>query len=252
MCPITLALQTAPGVDDTTVRRAGGGSAHVQLPAPRQARPRRPRNQSSAHTRHYHIVPGSQPAKQNRQSGGAERPDAPLPRPSPRPVPTRAHAGEQLRAQPGERARRGSEAPLGGGAGRGQRVRSRELPSAAERSRAARCRGEAGRACRRLRAHCAAFLGSLLPLPSPGRPQNFYCLGTPPVRDEIAALRCVRARLPRRSGERAALARRALAPCASSPAERSREPRGGHPEADRAGTGAPRASSPLRTGSAQL
>lgn len=134
------------------------------------------------------------------------------------------------------RARRGLEAPLqerGGanacGAGRAEPGAAEQ--SRAEPSRAARCRGEAGRACRWLRTLRAAFPGSLSPCLCPGARKTFIVSGSPGVCDEIAALRCRHARRHRRSRGRATLARRrALAPCASSPADRSRESRGGTPK----------------------
>lgn len=115
-------------------------------------------------------------------------------------------------------------------AGRGER--SRALPSRAEPSRALRCRGEAGRACRWLCTHRAAFPGSLSPCLCPGARKTFIVSGSPGLRDEIAALRCGHARQHRQSRGLATLARRrwALAPCASSPAGRSRESRVGTPK----------------------
>lgn len=79
--------------------------------------------------------------------------------------------------------------------------------------------------------HRAAFPRSLSPCLCPGARKTFIVSGSPGVCDEIAALRCRHARRPRRSRGRATLARRrALAPCASSPADCSREPRGGTPK----------------------
>lgn len=149
-----------------------------------------------------------------------------------------AHARPPQRApwgpQSGESATRSRSSTPGAGRDeceRGGAGRVRAEPGAAERSRAEPSREVPGRGRQSLPAAphpscCVSRLGVSLPLPR--RPQNFYCLG---VCDEIAALRCLHARLQRRSRGRATLARRrALAPCASSPADRSRESRGGTPK----------------------
>lgn len=153
------------------------------------------RKRRSVTSHHYHIVPGSRPPRQNRQSARAGRLDLLLtPRGSP---PTRLQStcvrpGELLWAPSRVTVLRSLEAPLPGrggesvwGAGRGERGRSREQPSGvessrAEPSRAARCRGEAGRACRRLRTHRAVFPGSVSPCLCPGTGKTFIVSGTPP------------------------------------------------------------------------
>lgn len=128
-----------------------------------------------------------------------------------------------------------------GGAGRARAEPGAAGRSRAEPSRAARCRGEAGRACPRLLTHRAAFPGSVSPLPLPRHRQNFYCLGDHPPGCVTKSQRSA-AWSP--SSPAAAIEgtcnprRRALAPCASSPADRSREPRGGTPK------GTARASAP--------
>lgn len=127
--------------------------------------------------------------------------------------------------------------------GRGEHERSRELPSRAEPSRAARCRGEAGRACPQLRTHrcCVSRLGVSLSLPR--RPQNFYCLGLPPgcvtksQRSAVSTLACSGDRGDVQPSPAAAGLLRSLRflTCRSLPGTA----RGG-PQRDRAGVSAPR------------
>lgn len=173
MCPISVALRrTRHGPHHCAACRRGERSTTAPGSPASTAVP--PENQCSVRSRHYHIVPGSRPARQNRQSARSGRLNAPLlpavllapPAAHARP-PSRATSGPQL-GESATRSRSGTPgAGLGergrGGAGRGERERSRELPSRAERSRAVRCLGEAGRACRRLCTLRAAFPGSVSP-----------------------------------------------------------------------------------------
>ncbi|CAO2612907.1 hypothetical protein LEMLEM_LOCUS15818 [Lemmus lemmus] len=228
------------GVDGTTVQRAAGGTLHVQLPAPQlaAASPEKPTFSAVASLSYCPREPVSKAEPTIRWSWAAGRAPTPL---AVRLDPPAAHERRPQRAPPGpqsgESATRSRSATPG--AGRGQRVRGgasgagscRAEPSRAEPSRAARCRGEAGRACRWLRTHRAAFPGSLSPCLCPGARKTFIVSGSPGVCDEIASLRCRHARGHRRSRGRATFSRRrALAPCASSPADRSRESRGGTPK----------------------
>lgn len=192
MCPISLALRKVwRGPYHCVACRRGGGLRYSsRLPS---EQPCRPRNRRSVTSRHYHIVPGSRPPRQNRQSARAGRLDLPLtPRGSPptRLLPTCVRPGELLRAPSRVTVLRIWKRHSRGGAGRGERVRggegrARAEPGAAERSRAEpsraeRCWGEAGRACRRLRTHRAAFPSSVSPCLCPGTGKTFIVLGTPP------------------------------------------------------------------------
>lgn len=173
MCPISLALRRTRHGPHHLCSVPEGGARNYSSGLPSK-HSRTAENQCSVRSRHYHIVPGSRPARQNRQSARAGWLDAPL-LPAVLLAPPAAHARPPSRAtsgpQPGESAARSRSATPGaglgergrGGAGRGERERSRELPSRAERSRAVRCLGEAGRACRRLRTLRAAFPGSVSP-----------------------------------------------------------------------------------------
>lgn len=145
MCPISLALRKVwRGPYHCVACRRGGGLRYSsRLPS---EQPCRPRNRRSVTSRHYHIVPGSRPPRQNRQSARAGRLDLPLtPRGSPptRLLPTCVRPGELLRAPSRVTVLRSLEAPLPGrggasvcGEGRGERERSREQPSGVEPSRA--------------------------------------------------------------------------------------------------------------------
>ena len=149
MCPISLALRKVwRGPYHCVACRRGGGLRYSsRLPS---EQPCRPRNRRSVTSRHYHIVPGSRPPRQNRQSARAGRLDLPLtPRGSPptRLLPTCVRPGELLRAPSRVTVLRIWKRHSRGGAGRGERVRggegrARAEPGAAERSRAEPSRAE--------------------------------------------------------------------------------------------------------------
>lgn len=144
-----------------------------------------------------------------------------------------------------------------GGAGRGGASASgagsfRAEPSRAEPSCEVPGRGRQSLPAAPHPSCCVSRLG--VPLPLPRHRQNFYCLGDPPgcvtksQRSAVSSPSSPATAIEGTCNPRS----RALAPCASSPADRSRELRGGDPQRDRAGNGTPKSCSPLLSGSAQL
>lgn len=214
------------------------------------------------------MVPGSRPPRQNRQSARAERMHLPLtPRGSPptRLLPTCVLPGGLPRAPSRVRALRSLEAPLLGrggasvcGAGRDEREPSRELPSGAERSR-----GELRGAGERQAEPAGGSAPFVLRFPSccpppclcPGTCKTFIVSGTPPPG---CVTKSQRSAVSSPSSPAAAIEgtcnprHRALAPCASSPADRSRGTRGGSPTKGPRGHRHPEILFTVRTGSAQL